>query len=46
MTDRGIAVDLEIVPRDQYKVTVQTRMASANDLRISQTSPSWTSPPG
>ena len=32
MTDRGIAVDLEIVPRDQYKVTVQTRMASANDL--------------
>ncbi len=32
MTDRGVAVELEIIPRDQYKVTIQTRMASANDL--------------
>lgn len=32
MTDHGVAVELEIVPRDQYKVTIQTRMASANDL--------------
>ncbi len=32
MTDHGVAVEMEIVPRDQYKVTIQTRMASANDL--------------
>lgn len=32
MADKGVAVELEIIPRDQYKVVIQTRLASANDL--------------
>lgn len=32
LAERNIRLELECVPHDQYKVTIQTRLASGNDL--------------